>query len=854
MATLEGAVLDSLDINDGTTYRLHESLEIGPPSKRLLWLAGREGDALGDVPGYERRTVTAKVRIWNTASMDAALAALSTLVKKIQKAERTDGGIALVWTPAGSTKSRTIYVLAGEVTGLPINPTSADSGWFKARPMITLRLDCKPFLYDAETTPNLTDSDVFARDTLSEGRWVFDTGSGTLAVSSGTLVPSSTAEKILYRSISVEDVTVTAKFTTGATLTNHIMGVLSKRLDASNFIIALSQKSDNTLRVYKRDGGTYTSLASAAFTPGTATDYWLRLAIVGNVCTATVYTADPETGAAATQTAAATLTAGDATKFGTGIKGKAGIRLTPGDTAYRADGWLLTSAWFESSEPQIDAEIRAVPGEVAAEGRIILTDAATQTRAFAEVGRETLLYDSTAPGPTLIDSDQLSVSGLAGTANTRSGAYDPLAAGNSVIRGTTSPNWVGLCETATLSNIGTYRVKARVWTDATDAQIRAAYKTGDTPLTRLDPVVPQQSSAWIEVDLGVIDVRTAAIGTQQLIVRIEFIAATGAKTLDIDYLELIPAEGYAKARAPITIGTPSVFSARSEFDTESGAITGDSLATGGTWTGAGDADDFSVAGGVATRVAVSDAGGIQAGRLITASTPTLTATAVAVDFKQSSVLLASACAASGVVFRYADISNFACVYFIPGAGGSAIIEFDIRVAASNTIVATAFVPPAVADRNYRLTVVADAAGNVSAFLDSKPVLTTQSTALATGGALASGKAGIFDTLSGASANTRTYNNFAAWVPDSDAAIYSGRDIQFRWDDTLRANSAGTIYGRPPVPRGARMFIPAAGAESKITRLVAKAARSDIEGFLRDQVADALRVEARVRARSLVAPS
>jgi hypothetical protein len=116
-----------------------------------------------------------------------------------------------------------------------------------------------------------------------------------------------------------------------------------------------------------------------------------------------------------------------------------------------------------------------------------------------------------------------------------------------------------------------------------------------------------------------------------------------------------------------------------------------------------------------------------------------------------------------------------------------------------------------------------------------------------------GLIGFFDHQDFATANTRTYDNFAVWAPPSSAVIYAGKTVEFRSDDTLRQDSTGTFYGRPPVSRGSRVFIPQSGSEGKVTRVVVKAARSDVEEAPRDQIADAIRVQVAVTPRYLNAP-
>lgn len=260
----------------------------------------------------------------------------------------------------------------------------------------------------------------------------------------------------------------------------------------------------------------------------------------------------------------------------------------------------------------------------------------------------------------------------------------------------------------------------------------------------------------------------------------------------------------------------SSFLARSEFNTESGAITGDSLAVGGTWTwsGTGDTDDFSVSGGAATRTAVSDSG--SPGRLLVASGSSAAAQTVQVDLK------ATALAAStiGVIARYVDASNFVWAYVnfdnSPHPNRSVVLQKVIGGAGTTL----GYYPlPAVPSVSTYYTIACQILANGSwalwffpqaSALPPAPVRVGIDSALATGGTLASGKAGIADWWATSTASTRTYDNFAAWAPISDAVSFSGQSVQLTTQGHLREDSGGTAYGPVSVPDGSlpRFPVPA----------------------------------------------
>src|SRR3954471_16900450 len=78
-------------------------------------------------------------------------------------------------------------------------------------------------------------------------------------------------------------------------------------------------------------------------------------------------------------------------------------------------------------------------------------------------GAEYMNYNPGAPWSLLLDSDSLVTSGFAGTGATRTGAYDPGASGNSVIRTTVIGSTQAICGTGAQPHIGSFRVKARVY-------------------------------------------------------------------------------------------------------------------------------------------------------------------------------------------------------------------------------------------------------------------------------------------------------------------------------------------------------------------------------------------------------
>lgn len=303
-----------------------------------------------------------------------------------------------------------------------------------------------------------------------------------------------------------------------------------------------------------------------------------------------------------------------------------------------------------------------------------------------------------------------------------------------------------------------------------------------------------------------------------------------------------------------------------ELDRAAGNLTGKTLPVGGTWAGAGDADDFAVEAGdhYAYRTAVSDADGLHSGRFVTA-TPSLTGTTVEAKLRVSGgVLQVPTDLAMGLVARYTDQSNYLAAYMIRNDPNTTFAYMVVvkRVAASNTNLLFAVARPWRIQTDYRVRLQVATTGRWAVWLlegaeeGSAPFAQGQDAALATGGALASGKVGIVDWRFTGGAVTRRYDDFAVWVPTEDSVIFANQSAEFRSygdDPILREDSTGTYWGRPAESRGGRLWLPPAGDKGRTTRVVVLARRGDIETQPSDGVTDAISVQVSYRPRYLVIP-
>jgi hypothetical protein len=670
MAANEGLVLDSLNLNDGTNWLLRD-LQLPAPKKRPEWAgnADSDGQALVRDPLFDNRVIIAMLEGQPQVSMNAALDLIGKLSDKLEEAEKQEGGLGLVWTPATSSRTLTFYVLSGEIDERPMQMVGDNAGYFQYAPVVIVHFDCKPFGYGPE----------------------------------------------------------------------------------------------------------YTALA--------------------------------ETGT--------------------------------------------------SSIPLQTAVISNVPGDVPAEARLIVKDKAGQNRRHVEWGLEYRYLDQTTS--LLLDSDALVTTGFAGTGTTRTGAYDSVGGGSSVIRGTLATTVQPICGTGNQQHVGSYKVKARIWTASAGVTLRFSYRDGGGSLRSLDWVAPPVIGNWAEVTLGEITLDPTASGTQRWTGQVEALSTTMLDTIDIDYLMLIPTERYGYARTP-TIPDPQLGTVYDAFNQSAGALAGKTSDIGAaTWSGAGDADDFNVDGsGRAYRSAVSDADN-NTGRYERVGSGTATSVIVEghVDLPAFTAVASGVGSRHGYFARYTDTNNWVALIVelsASGSPGNYIFKREFKLLKRKTgtvttlatltdymqdlvkVVTDGVVPAGGFDFHLEINTSGDARGVINGSVLSP----STDSDLATGGTLQTGGYGEYDAYVNTVAATRYFTYISITAPGTstpEAVIFANQTVEFRSDDTIRPDSGGTVYGRPRQPRAARFYLPEAGDKNRSTRIAVKARRNDVIAEADDNVAD-----------------
>jgi len=532
------------------------------------------------------------------------------------------------------------------------------------------------------------------------------------------------------------------------------------------------------------------------------------------------------------------------------------VTLTCKPFAY---GPEVVGSGTSSATPFVALTVASVTGDVPAEGRLIVTDAATQNRRYLEWGLEQRYYNASTS--LLVDSDNMVVTGTAGAQTTRSGAYDPNATGNNVVRATLNRSIVSVVATGDLGHVGTFRVKARVFASSGTVYARLAWQEGDGPFRANAYVMVPITAAFAEIDLGMISIPPKVLGTQRWSGRVEAYCDVPGITLDVDYLVLVPAgEGYGRVRA-IGPTPPATISGYDDFTTlgSGSGLTTRVAPAGGTWTTSGATTDFTGLT-VGTQQTVGRSTTADSGRryAILGST---NYTDTQVEVYGQTAGWSGAQVAMGVIARWTDSSNHLYVLIqstLPATSNFQIIQV---VAGSGTVLASgSFIPSVNTQYGIRLTayatgvVVAELRANAPSFSAAQLTIRGNSTAVATGGTLATGKPGFFDINTSSTVLTRFYDWFSASVPGPEPiALYSTRSAEIRSDSAQRVDSTNTFWGPVPSYRGSRFLVPPAGDEARTSRVLVKAHRQDIEAGDAVNVTDNLTAQVNYTPRYLVVP-
>jgi len=519
----------------------------------------------------------------------------------------------------------------------------------------------------------------------------------------------------------------------------------------------------------------------------------------------------------------------------------------------------------ETTLPVLIFTVAGPAGDVPALGRLVVNELQGQDQWRVDVAVQSRHYSGATTAALIYQAEDLTPTGgsalVPGPAGSSGGGANRV-----VVNSELSPTWLAMLRSPVvatglpLTHKGGFRLKARVYRLSTTGTISLAaeWAEGDyrRPTRNAQIDLPANGRfGFVWVDLGLVHIRP---DSDRWEFRILGRSTLLSDEINLDCVALFPTtEGYVELSAAQQFETPTSFVALDGFDQSAGALTGKTTPAGLTWTvvAGSDADDFQVeaTGKTARRTAVSDAivSGREAGRLVTAGIATQAAQLLQVDMRRT----ATALTYMGVAARVVDSDDFV---FAGYDGAEWIVHRPLSGGSGWLVWAHTLGVWPLADQ-YTVRFVIDAQGRFAFWAfktgghPGAPVLQGQKTELATGGALATGKYGLFDAQNAATANTRDYDNFFVATPTADAAMFASQSLELRHDRARREDPTGTFWTPlSKAPRGRYLTIPPAGRENRSTRLIVKGYRNDPD-TMADAAIDDISAQLFVTPRGLAAP-
>lgn len=510
------------------------------------------------------------------------------------------------------------------------------------------------------------------------------------------------------------------------------------------------------------------------------------------------------------------------------------------------------------ARPVLELDVPAIPGDVPAEVTLRLTNMGTRARRYLEMGVLTRHLDR--GRSAVIDSDSFvltgepgSFSGYVGAQATVSGGYDPNGTGANVVQATLRAQAQAMFATPVLGHSGSHQVKGLVRAASLDARLRLVWQVEDGPF-RTNPwrgvaVINQPC----EVDLGQVTVPPGV----QWRARIEGYTATAASVVaSVDYLLLIPRdEGYARARVRYK-HSPGVTVDADPFTgtTGSAPLAGRSAPTGfGTWSSLGTAPDWVFDDFGTTEFLRRTSAGASSERIATLADGTYAAIEVGCRVSPDN----QANGRAGVVARWVDASNLA---YLQVDWGERVLYLQVRVAGAVTSIRST---PIATAGWIGLRLVVFPSGTmvgqvVDAFGFPTAEVTTYSAALATGGALQTGRVGLIDShLSSVLASRYTDDFYSARPSAEEVLVHPGRSLEIATDRRVREAADRPTYSRIDDFRGsASLRLPPTDAVDENAlggRIVARLQRNNVESAPADVVMDPTVAQVTVRPAYVLVP-
>jgi hypothetical protein len=521
----------------------------------------------------------------------------------------------------------------------------------------------------------------------------------------------------------------------------------------------------------------------------------------------------------------------------------------------------------QTTDPVLVFTESLIPGPVRALGELEISDIAVQARRGVVAALEWPEYDYTAATAQLYyQAEALTPLG----ASTLAAATGATGAGNNTIQTVLEPSWRAIASTKVaasakhLTHVGVFRIFARIrasgFVENGRLEYRLEWGQGDL-IERVtnDParIVARQTAGWYIVDLGLVRIRPAKVGTQrwegQIIARSYDPAGSSYKpTSNIDDIRIVPVSyAYLKARAAKPRLAPTSYVLLDEGNQTAGNLNGKSAEQGGVWTsfmmsGEGSAD-FTVngkgPGGDGRIEHVNTAGTIRfrGATLATSIAGSIFARlAVGGAYGQD----------RGLMLRYIDANNY--IRWVSEAGRSSAIKVLAGAASalSPYIYGTPGENPSgtygiwISDSGfYALYYTPNTDGDLVT-----PIWEGFDPDLAKGAALGSGKVGI--RAGDGVAGTVWMDKLRVWTPTDPTIIAPGRRLRWRHDGVIREDAAGGELWSPIGYEGDPLLVPPSTKEGRVMRAIVFPSRGDLDAVADEGNSDDFTAQLGIQSRHI----
>lgn len=453
-----------------------------------------------------------------------------------------------------------------------------------------------------------------------------------------------------------------------------------------------------------------------------------------------------------------------------------------------------------------------IAGDYPARARIIVTDTSGNTQLALPWGVRSRYYDAASTAALFYEAEALTpvngaaVTGLAG------------ASGGQVVSFTcpsgAQGQWITMLSTnlsagSALTHQGTYEVWARAYSPASAPQIRLQWGVGSLSVpTANTAVLLPGSGGFYLVDLGTVTLTAPPVGSMEWFGAIQAYMVNSGATLDVDCLYLQPLGENAGRLAY-------------QYTTPASSIT----ASGNAGAGADNAAVGTVAWNSPSSI-VGSSGNTGATITTSGTSHYLEGTAFGLAIPSGATILGIQLAIPHLVSAFSSAQDSGVYLLKAGSvvgsnhsvGASLVGNSTLVYGSSTDLWGTTWSPADINNSGFGFAL------SVTATLSG-----------------AHPEVEIFSDI----VMTVYYRLASGFVISTDAVVYASKSMEIRWDEPVRTDPTGTVYGRVSNVLGDLARIPPSGTENRAAQVFVKPTRGDLNTFT-DAGLDSFTVQVKYR--------